>query len=339
MRIRAIIVALVVAICWPASGWATLIVNAAKPITHRVTIQIIETAKSDGTSPATIFGDATQRASIIAGIDTIWAQAGIDIHFSAPIVRYNNTFAYEGTPGNNSPRPESDLSTMISHAWSTGILNPSTSVIKMFFVNIVPLFSFTSESTVNGLANLGSNGIAAFVGDNLLSSQNNLDVVASVISHEIGHNLGLQHSLNGGDNLMSPNGTSAKLSSTQIAAVFQTTFRNDSIAFIPDGGTGFPQSFSPPLAGDYNLDSTVNAADFVLWRNSLGSTTNLTADGNNNLVVDAGDYTLWRSNFGRTPAGAAGAGLVGVPEPTACILLLLCSAVLSGAQRFRRHAK
>ena len=57
---------------------------------------------------------------------------------------------------------------------------------------------------------------------------------------------------------------------------------------------GWP-SLSPPapaLPGDYNNDGTVDAADYVVWRDTLGSTTDLRADGNPNLVIDANDYAL-----------------------------------------------
>src|SRR5262245_51772430 len=93
MRGRALLLSWMVIVVWPCAGLASIIVDPAKPITRRVTVQIIETALDNGTSPATIFGDAAQRASIEAGIDTIWAQSGIDVAFVSNIIRYNNTFA------------------------------------------------------------------------------------------------------------------------------------------------------------------------------------------------------------------------------------------------------
>ena len=72
------------------------------PITHRVTVQLIQTALDNGASSATVFGTATQRASIEAGIDKIWAQAGIDVLFLPDVVRYNDTFAYQGNSGSGT---------------------------------------------------------------------------------------------------------------------------------------------------------------------------------------------------------------------------------------------
>lgn len=84
------------------------------------------------------------------------------------------------------------------------------------------------------------------------------------------------------------------------------------------------------LAGDYNHDDKVDAADYVVWRNSVGSTTQLAADGSQNGVVDAADYVVWRNNFGlKYPASGAGLGSETVPEPTTAILLAIGLATIS----------
>jgi predicted outer membrane repeat protein len=55
-----------------------------------------------------------------------------------------------------------------------------------------------------------------------------------------------------------------------------------------------------PLAGDYNYSGIVETADVIIWRKTLGSTTDLRADGNNDGVVDQADWNVWRENYGRT---------------------------------------
>jgi hypothetical protein len=92
------------------------------------------------------------------------------------------------------------------------------------------------------------------------------------------------------------------------------------------------------LAGDYNQDGVVNAADYSVWRNTLGAVgSNLAADGNGNGRIDAADYAVWKSNFGMS-SGAGSGGLAdggSVPEP-ASLMLLAIAASLSPLVRLRR---
>jgi hypothetical protein len=57
--------------------------------------------------------------------------------------------------------------------------------------------------------------------------------------------------------------------------------------------------------GDYNRDGVVNQFDYDVWRQSLGSTTWLFADGNLDRVVDTADYVTWRNGFGQSALGFA----------------------------------
>ena len=86
-----------------------------------------------------------------------------------------------------------------------------------------------------------------------------------------------------------------------------------------DGLALTPTSF--PL-GDYNQDGTVNAADYTVYRDTFGSTSDLRADGNDDGVINQLDYGVWFLNF-----GSNGASSTAVPEPgTAWIALLGLSA-------------
>jgi hypothetical protein len=82
-----------------------------------------------------------------------------------------------------------------------------------------------------------------------------------------------------------------------------------------------------PVAGDYNGNGIVDAADYVVWRNTLGSTSDLRANGDNTgasaNVVDQADYTFWRAHFGNSGSGS-GLVLSGqVPEPGSIALGVL----------------
>ena len=125
---------------------------------------------------------------------------------------------------------------------------------------------------------------------------------------------------------MSPQGTTEQLSTEQIDAIFRTTSLNNTVAFIPSGGTGFPQLLPTNLAGDYNGDYIVNAADYIVWRNSLGSRSNLAADGNGNQVIDVGDFTVWKANFGST-LGSGGGSSAAIPEPGTLVFALAALSI------------
>jgi hypothetical protein len=104
-------------------------------------------------------------------------------------------------------------------------------------------------------------------------------------------------------------------------------------------GVGMPDPprpllyFGGELRGDYNSDGQVDSADYSVWRDSLGSTTNLSADGDHNGVIDAADRAVWQANFGATAAsGVAFARLTAghaesepelVSEPGASALRLM----------------
>ena len=89
----------------------------------------------------------------------------------------------------------------------------------------------------------------------------------------------------------------------------------------------------PLLAGDYNQDGVVDATDYAIWRDALGSMVDLAADGNDNGVIDSGDYDIWRENFGATqPAGLLASQ--GVPEPTTAWLAFATVGLAIG--RWRR---
>ena len=104
----------------------------------------------------------------------------------------------------------------------------------------------------------------------------------------------------------------------------------------------FTTPAAPPegLAGDYNGDGTVDAADYTVWRNNLGGDAAALADGSrdpmNTGPIDGDDYTFWKNNYGNTSEGAGSlAGLAGsvVPEPATIALVISVVVLLNGRRR------
>ncbi|MEX2092403.1 MAG: hypothetical protein WD971_06980, partial [Pirellulales bacterium] len=93
------------------------------------------------------------------------------------------------------------------------------------------------------------------------------------------------------------------------------------------------------LAGDYNDNGVVDAADYTVWRNLLGATLDPRADGDTNGVVNIADYNIWKANFGAVAgAGAGGAAIVvSVPEPAAGMLGMSVLAILPAIARLRQR--
>ena len=115
-------------------------------------------------------------------------------------------------------------------------------------------------------------------------------------------------------------------------------------AFQPDSQP-ITITIMPTVAGDYNGSGGVGSLDYVQWRQSFGSTTNLDADGNLNGIVDAADYVIWRNNFGQSLPSGSGSGLGlslggAVPEPASAIMLVTAAgALLTARVRAPRAAR
>ncbi len=79
------------------------------------------------------------------------------------------------------------------------------------------------------------------------------------------------------------------------------------------------------VTGDYNNNGTVDAADYVVWRDNLNSSNTLPNDPTPGMVTQE-DYTHWRAHFGETAGGGASSGqAAAVPEPGTW---LLCAFVV-----------
>jgi hypothetical protein len=96
-----------------------------------------------------------------------------------------------------------------------------------------------------------------------------------------------------------------------------------------------------PFFGDFNGDLVVNAADYTVWRNNLGTDFDLNGNGDemgdSENLVDMADYQLWKDNFGNTlPASGSGA-ISNVPEPSTALLFCLAALAIPFCSRPSRN--
>jgi hypothetical protein len=92
----------------------------------------------------------------------------------------------------------------------------------------------------------------------------------------------------------------------------------------------------PGVIGDYNGNNVVDAADYTVWRDALGSSTVLpNRDPANTGNVSTADYNSWKSHFGQTAGSGSGLGGIAgaVPEPNSLVLLLAAIAMLGCGHR------
>jgi hypothetical protein len=97
----------------------------------------------------------------------------------------------------------------------------------------------------------------------------------------------------------------------------------------PGAAYVFDISRALALPGDFNNDGTVDAADYAVSRNGLGTTYAQT------------DYNTWRANFGRSAAGPAavaiGNSIPAVPEPSTVWLVVCALTGVLHARASRRR--
>ncbi|MCH2119012.1 MAG: hypothetical protein MK161_15075 [Pirellulales bacterium] len=78
------------------------------------------------------------------------------------------------------------------------------------------------------------------------------------------------------------------------------------------------------LAGDYDGNGVVDAADYTIYMDNLGGDSAvLGGNGSGASTVGQADYLLWKSGFGNTSGSGSSAA---IPEPTALLLALLALA-------------
>ncbi len=204
---------------------AALVLNSPIiPKTHRVFVNPIVVSDDDGSNTANYFGTPAMRSEIIGYVDDIWAQAGVDVEFLSATT-YNSTFTNQGTGDySSSPRPVSDMDMILGD--SNAPLSSDPSILNFFFINVVPGTVTNPPPYLAGLGAVDANGITAIVSNSSLENfgSQGLEDIASIVSHELGHNLGLDHETDV-NNLMTTGATRVgqQLNQAQIDLIFTDT--------------------------------------------------------------------------------------------------------------------
>jgi hypothetical protein len=88
-------------------------------------------------------------------------------------------------------------------------------------------------------------------------------------------------------------------------------------------GIGLARVLPIELVGDYNNDGAVDAADYTVWRDNLGTDAELPNDPIGG-TIGAEQYDNWKSNFGATSNDDTGSSSSAhaLPEPQSLLLLM-----------------
>jgi len=239
--------------------------DAAISSLFELVVRPIVVSNNNGSNTASFFGNAATQLELENLIDDIFAQANVDVVWENT-VSYNNTFANIGNPGR---RPTSDLNRIVNDGDSAGIGSSNPNVVDAYFVQRAPGFGTVGDNTANGLAFVGSSGTTIHVGDNLLNFQAGLEVIAGVVAHELGHNLGLNH-VEAPSNLLNsgqlPSNGNNFITSGQISTIQNSRFTAPlegaagSATLVPD--TNAIPTATAGLIATVQADGSVNTQEF-----------------------------------------------------------------------------
>lgn len=128
----------------------------------------------------------------------------------------------------------------------------------------------------------------------------------------------------------------------QIAEISGLSPQTDNILYVQFVGDAGAEGYlndllieaseSAGITSDYNGDLKVDAADYTVWRDNLGSTSTLPNDPVGGTIGTT-QYENWKTNFGMM-AGRGLGSVSAVPEPRTFLLCLLASV---GALCLRSH--
>lgn len=87
------------------------------------------------------------------------------------------------------------------------------------------------------------------------------------------------------------------------------------------------------IAGDFNRDGTVDAADYTVYRDGLGQSVDpfTSADGDGNGLIEAADRQVWVDNYGVSEGVSSASAVISSPVPVAAEALQVEAVPLANA--------
>jgi hypothetical protein len=119
---------------------------------------------------------------------------------------------------------------------------------------------------------------------------------------------------------------------TMVTNIFASGLTDDDLVQLHSFGQSYFQSGPDLLAGDFNNDGEVDAADYTVWRDNLGAPAGTLFNDVDGVVVGLEQFATWKANFGRAGGGAVVAAPL--PEPATAFLALLASLACGARVRF-----
>ena len=132
---------------------------------------------------------------------------------------------------------------------------------------------------------------------------------------------------------------------SDVSSVLSSATRETIGAGVENNATGFRLAaiaLAAPVPGDYNANGVVDSADYVVWRDHLGTSFQLQNEVASTTpgTVTQEDYTEWRARFGNTSGSGTGSSLqnAAVPEPNVWILSLVALTLSAASTNRSRRA-
>ena len=154
---------------------------------QRIAVHPIIVANNDGSNQAELLGTPQPQGEVLARLDQIFEQAGVDVNFLSA-VPWNNSFANIGSVTDFADRPDSDLAQIISAGENAGVTSSNPNVINLFFVDDGPGMRISGIAPLSAAVANGNGIVLQATNPDFFTGREN---TAEAIAQSIARNMGL----------------------------------------------------------------------------------------------------------------------------------------------------